>query len=82
MKILNYTVLFEPIEEGGYIVVVPALPGIVTFGKDLEEARLMAADAIKCHCEGLLKDGEPLPDDKKLTLEPVKEKITVHLGYV
>jgi antitoxin HicB len=81
MKILNYTVLFKPIEEGGYIVVVPALPGIVTFGKDLEEARLMAADAIKCHCEGLLKDGEPLPGDKKLTLEPVKEKITVQLGY-
>jgi antitoxin HicB len=81
MKILNYTVLFEPIEEGGYMVVVPALPGIVTFGKDLEEARVMAADAIKCHCEGLLKDGESLPDDKKLTLEPVKEKITVQLGY-
>ena len=78
---LNYTVLFEPLEEGGYMVVVPALPGIVTYGETLDEAREMAVDAIKCHCEGLLKDGEPLPKDKTLKLEPVKERITVTLEY-
>lgn len=56
MKMLNYTVLFEPLEEGGYMVIVPALPGIVTYGETLDEARAMAIDAIRCHCEGLLKD--------------------------
>lgn len=81
MKVLNYTVLFEPLEEGGYIVVVPALPGIVTYGETLDEARKMAMDAIQCHCEGLLKDGEPLPEDRSLKLEPIKEKVTVKLEY-
>ncbi len=72
MNELNYTVLFEPLEDGGYMVVVPALPGVITCGETLDQARTMAADAIKCHCEGLLKDGEPLPDDKTIKMEPVK----------
>jgi antitoxin HicB len=81
MKVLNYTVLFEPVEEGGYMVVVPALPGVVTYGASLDEARRMAADAIKCHCEGLLKDGETCPADKAIGQEPVKENVRVELEY-
>lgn len=57
MKLLDYTVLFEPLAEGGYMVIVPALPGVITCGNTLPEARRMAMDAIKCHLEGLLKDG-------------------------
>ncbi len=79
MKSLNYTVLFEPMVEGGYMALVPALPGIVTYGNTLEEARAMAEDAIRTHCEGLLKDGEALPKDTELANEPVKEKIRVRL---
>ncbi len=82
MKIYNYTVLFEPIAEGGYQVCVPALSGIVTYGESLEEARVMATDAIRCHCEGLLNDGEKLPDDVSLLLEPVKETISIELEQV
>ena len=33
----NYTVIFEPAEEGGYTAVVPALPGCVSEGNSLEE---------------------------------------------
>jgi len=73
----NYTVLFEPAEEGGYIVTCPALPGLVTEGDTLEEAREMARDAIRAYVESLRKDGEPIPADKQLTLDPVKEKITI-----
>lgn len=79
MKAMNYTVLFEPMSEGGHMVVVPALPGVITYGDTLDEARAMAEDAIRCHCEGLLKDGEALPEDTKLTNEPVKETIHVRL---
>ena len=28
----TYTVLFEPAEEGGFVVICPALPGLVTEG--------------------------------------------------
>lgn len=71
MKLLNYTVLFEPLIEGGYLVIVPALPGIITYGTTLEQARAMALDAIKCHLAGLLKDNEPILGDKEIELEPV-----------
>jgi len=41
-------------------VTVPALPGIVTQGRDLSDAFAMARDAICCHVNGLLKDGLPI----------------------
>jgi len=75
----TYTVLFEPAEEGGYVVTVPALPGLVTQGDTLEEAREMAKDAILGYLEALQKDGAPIPDDTPLALEPVKEQIRVVL---
>ena len=51
----RYTVLFEPAEEGGFIVTCPALPGLVTEGDTLEEARAMAEDAIRAYIESLRK---------------------------
>jgi predicted RNase H-like HicB family nuclease len=55
-KILTYTVIFEPAEEGGYIVTCPILPGLVTEGDTLGEAIEMAREAIKCHIESLKID--------------------------
>ena len=75
----RYTVLFEPAEEGGYIVTCPALPGLTTEGDTLEEARQMAQDAIRAYLESLYKDGLPPPPDKRLELDPVKEEIRVSL---
>ncbi len=76
---VQYTVLFEPAEEGGYVVTCPALPGLVTEGDTLAEARAMAADAIRAYLDSLRKDGLPIPADKKLSVDPVKEEITVTL---
>ena len=59
----GYTTLFEPMPEGGYNVLVPAIPEICTCGDTLEEARAMARDAIRCYLESALKTGEPIPDD-------------------
>jgi len=47
--------------QGEYLVSVPALPGCYTEGRTLEEAREMAADAIRAYCTSLLKHGEPIP---------------------
>ena len=75
----DFTVLFEPAEEGGYVVTCPALPGLVTEGDTLEEARTMAADAIRGYLESLRKDGQPIPTDKAIPAEPRKEHISVAL---
>lgn len=73
----GYTVLYERLREGGYHVIVPALAGIVTYGRTLEEAREMAADAIRCHLRGLLKDGEEIPKDPFADQQPVTEEVRV-----
>jgi len=75
MKILNYTVIMTPDETGGYVVTCPALPGLVTEGDTLEEARAMAADAIRGYIESLQKDGEPVPTDN-----PIIEEVTVEVA--
>ncbi|MEQ1949510.1 MAG: type II toxin-antitoxin system HicB family antitoxin [Bryobacteraceae bacterium] len=59
----GYTTIFEPLPEGGFSVLVPAIPEICTYGESLEEARLMAQDAIRCYVESAMKAGEPLPGD-------------------
>ena len=61
MNEYDYTVIYKALSEGGYQVIVPVLPGIVTYGRYIEEAREMARDAIVCHVRGLLKDGEEIP---------------------
>ena len=67
MKILNFTVVMTPDVGGGYVVTCPALPGLVTEGDTLEEARAMATDAIQGYLESLRKDGEPIPTDESFT---------------
>ena len=69
MKALKFTVIMTPDETGGYVVTCPALPGLVTEGATLEEARAMAADAIRGYLESLQMDGEPIPTDKSITEE-------------
>jgi predicted RNase H-like HicB family nuclease len=73
----SFTVLFEPAEEGGFVVTCPALPGLVTEGDTLEEARERARDAIQAYLESLRKDGLSVPPD--IRREPLKEEIRVAL---
>ena len=75
MKVYNYTVIFEPVKEGGYNVVVPAIPEVCTFGETLEEAREMAEDAIRCYLESAIQRMEPIPDDKEPSLERIAVSI-------
>ena len=51
----SYQILLTPEPEGGFTVSVPALPGCITYGETIAEARSMAADAIKCYLGSLRK---------------------------
>lgn len=62
----RYSIVLEPDpDDGGYTVTVPALPGVVTQGDTVDEAVAMAREAIQCHLEGLLADGEPIPIERE-----------------
>jgi len=63
MEIHRFTAILERMPEEGYVVSVPALPGCLTEGCTLEEAKEMAIDAIRGYCQSLIKDGEAIPGE-------------------
>ena len=62
----------KPVRPSGYQVTVPSLPGLTTFGRTRSEAWVMAEDAIRCHIEGLRKDGVPIPDEGEAQFRKLK----------
>lgn len=64
MKDHRYAIVVHPEpEEGGYSVTVPALPGCYAQGETIEEAIARAKEAIRIHIQGLIEDGEPVPEE-------------------
>ena len=60
---VSYTIQLRPEPEGGFTVLVPALPEIVTFGANEEEALRMAHDAIELALAVRRDEGDELPAD-------------------
>ena len=60
----RYTIVLDPdLEEGGYTVTVPALPGCVTQGDSVEQCVERAQEAIAAYIESLVARGLPVPDE-------------------
>lgn len=64
----TYRVVLRKEPEGTYTAIVPALPGCITWGENIEDAMEMAKEAITGYIEVLKEEGEPIPDDNE-TLE-------------
>jgi len=62
----NYIALIHKDADSDYGVSFPDLPGVVTAGSTLDEARDMAAEALSLHLEGLADDGEAIPEPSSL----------------
>jgi antitoxin HicB len=58
-KVHSYVVDLVPLEDGGYTVVVPALPGCISYGETAAEATHNAREAIMLHLENLAAHREP-----------------------
>ena len=67
-KVLSYRILLRQEPERGYTVIVPSLPGCVTYGDTVEEAIEMAKEAIELYLESLREHGEEIPTEER-TLE-------------
>lgn len=59
----EFTIILEPDPEGGFTVLVPALPGCITEGDTRQEAIDNAREAITLYLDSLAADGEPIPSD-------------------
>ena len=60
----RYTIILEPDEEdGGFTVLVPALPGCVTQGESVAQCIERAQEAIVGYIESLEAAGERVPEE-------------------
>ena len=72
-----YPAIFEPAEEGGYIVTVPDIPHCYTSGKDMAQAIEMAQDAAAMLIVDLEDEQSRIPAPSKL--EDVRTTFTKSL---
>jgi len=63
---MQYLVFIHKDHDSDYGVIVPDLPGCYSAGSTVEDAIQNAHEAIECHLEGLLLDGDPIPFKKAL----------------
>jgi predicted RNase H-like HicB family nuclease len=67
---MRYTVILQRESAGGYVAVVPSLPGCVSQGDTREEALKNIEEAAELYIEDVLASGDPLPvEDQKEFIE-------------
>ena len=60
---LKFMAVFEQ-TPNNYAAYLPDLPGCVSTGKTWEKMLEMIHEAVEFHIEGMLKDGDPLPETR------------------
>jgi predicted RNase H-like HicB family nuclease len=61
----SYQIIMRPEPEGGYTVIVPALPGCITYGKTVEQAQRMAEDAIGGYLASMRASRKRVPESDR-----------------
>ena len=59
---MNFPIVIHKDKGSGYGVTVPDLPGCFSAGSTLDEALAMAREAIELHLEGLIEEGQAIPE--------------------
>jgi len=77
----KYTVILRPEPEGGFTVLVPALPGCLTFGETIAQALERAEEAILCYILGMEDLGKPVPEEGAEISLPAEELTGTLLVY-
>src|SRR3982751_6343458 len=62
----NYIGLIHKDAGSDFGVSFPDFPGVVTAGTSLDDARAMAEEALAFHLEGLVENGEAIPESSSL----------------
>jgi antitoxin HicB len=53
MEYFGYEIQLQAEPEGGYTIIVPALPVCISWGENIEHARIVAQEAIEGYIETL-----------------------------
>lgn len=65
MVVTAYVALLRKQADSDFGVEFPDFPGCITAGVTLEDAQRMAAEALLFHVEGLIEDGNPIPEPSR-----------------
>ena len=68
MAQFTYKIRLQKEPEGGYTVIVPILPGCITYGENIDDAIVNAKEAVELYIESLVEHGEEIPNENN-TLE-------------
>jgi len=78
-QLLQYPAIFSHDQKGGYNVSFPDLPGCVTFGETLNEAKEKAAEVLGLWLEELQDKGEAVP---AATTDPIIGRVSVSIPAI
>ena len=62
----RYPIVIYKDSDSDYGMVVPDLPGCYTIGNTIADVLTQAVEAIELHLEGMLRDGDPIPEPKNI----------------
>lgn len=65
---MRYPIVIHKDKDTDFGVTVPDVAGCFSAGDTLEEAMGMAREAIECHLEGMLLDGEAIPTPSSIEI--------------
>lgn len=72
MKKITYLAVCEPDGNNGFGVYFPDLPGCVTYGSDIDDARKNAKEALELHIYGMQEDGDCIPEPQQFIADTNK----------
>jgi predicted RNase H-like HicB family nuclease len=70
--IVQFCVIYERAENGGWGAFPPALPGVAVVGRTYEEVRDRIKVAIEMHIDGMRLDEIDVPESTAVAVELVK----------
>ena len=63
---MEYIAYLHKDRNSDYGVSFPDFPGCITAGKTLDEASRMASEALALHIQGMIEDGDAIPEPSKV----------------
>ena len=63
---MRYVAFLHDDDEPGFGISFPDFPGCVSDGETVDDALRRGAEALSFHVEGLMADGEPIPQPRSL----------------
>ena len=76
-KVYSYQITLIPEDEGGYTVLVPSLPGCVSYGRTVDDATDNAREAISLHLENLKAHRLSVREEERLPVLNTVVNVTI-----